>query len=237
MREGAMLGLACALSLASCGARSGLEIAPPEPLDAAGVDAARPDAFVRDAWRMEAGPSCPFGWEDTVDATLRMTADDNFRLFVQGELIDDTPRIWNDVQTYPVRLFRHPERRNTIAVDTLNVMEIDGRDRGLLADLSADIGGPRTLVTDASWRIATMVPDGWTEVDFDASGWAPPTLEGMNGILPWGTLLGSSPAMWLWSYDSAIPASEKPEMERVLMRRDFYVDVSGALRDTPGSCP
>jgi hypothetical protein len=223
---GALIALVTA-----CGARTGLEIAP--TVDAAhdgGLDAAL------DGGLDAAEPSrCPIGLDDTVAATITMTADDNYRLFVNGMLVDETPRVWHEVQRYAsVPIFRHPSRRNVVAIEGINLFRIDGRDRGVIAQLALPSG--RTLVTDGTWRTSTSLAGAWTAVDFDASAWSAPFDEGVDGIDPWGNLLGSS-AHWLWSYDSNIPATAKPEEEHVAFRRAFFLDLDGAIQDEPGPCP
>jgi len=68
------------------------------------------------------------------------------------------------------------------------------------------------------------------------AAWSSAIAQGTDGIAPWGNLLGSS-ASWLWSYDSNRSALAKPLEEHIAFRRDFFIDVGGALRDTAGPCP
>ena len=54
--------------------------------DAPGLDAAAPDAAKPDA--SDAAP-CPIGFDETVTAEMKVTADDYLRLWVNGVLVDD----------------------------------------------------------------------------------------------------------------------------------------------------
>lgn len=222
-----------------CGARTGLE--PPDaavdgPRDAS-ADTPR-DA--RDA-AVDAGDAgrCPIGLDDRIDARIVTSVDDESQLFVNGALIDGTPRIWSTVGDFGVVLFRHPSRANVIAIEGRNVLRIDGRDRGVLAELRvATEAGEERLVTDAGWRLTTVEEPSWFAVDHDDTRWATPTLEATHGDPPWGFLFdGGSTARWLWSYDSNLPAARKPERETVFVRRTFFFDLAGRIVDEPSPCP
>lgn len=56
---------------------------------------------------------------------------------------------------------------------------------GLLARLLFDDG--RTIDTDANWRAAKDVADGWTSTGFDDSSWVAAAELGEYGMDPWGT--------------------------------------------------
>jgi hypothetical protein len=222
-----MLGL-LALSLAACGARTGLVVVP--------VDAGPPDVG-HDA-AIDAPPRCPFGIDDTVPASLQVSADDQATVFLYGALLDDTPRLWRDVGRYAITVFRHPSHPNVIAIRGANVFRIDGRDRGVLADLRATTeAGPQTVITDERWRLTTNDEPGFADVAHDDGAWLAPTIEGRHPIAPWGAIFGTSDAAWPWSYDSNGSAATKPEHEVVFVRRRFYFDLAGHVVDDPSPCP
>lgn len=239
--------------LAGCGARSGLEspVRDAGVADAPSFDAPR-DAPILDAPRdtpsgdvpgdvlvpTDLG-ACPIGLEDTVTGRILTSIDDQSRLFVNGALIDFTPRVWSDVGAFDVRLSRHPSRPNVIAMEGTNVFRIDGRDRGVLADLTVRTeAGAQHLVTDERFRLALAPEAGWSDLLHDDRGWPAATIEARHGELPWGSLFpGSSDALWLWSYDSNVPATDKPERERIFLRRTFYFDRAGRIVDGPTPCP
>ncbi len=216
------LALILCTTLAACGSRSPLR---------------DDDASAGSTADVPPGP-CPIAFDDTVRGTLQVTADDQYRLYLTGRLIDDLPRLWSSPQQYSVQLFRHPSRRNAIAIEATNTLNQDGRDRGVLVDLRLTVDGQvRTLVTDTSWRLTTQLVAGWFDVDFTAPGWSTPVDEGAHPIGPWGPVFGTSTARWLWSFDSNRPAASKPIRETVWVRRAFYFGADGAIRDTPGPCP
>jgi hypothetical protein len=215
-------------------------------------DAARPDA--NDA------ATCPIGFDATVTAAMKVTADDYLRLWVNGVLVDDKQTTWGTVDTVTVTLFRSPLRKNVIAVEARNAFNAGGYDRGLLVDLGFDAGadagpdsGVPNVVTDPTWRIIGEstdggIPDGglpdggaqgvaaWFAPTFDDSKWNAATDEGAHGMSPWGSVFGTSSARWLWSYDSAA-AGSKPTNEIVYFRKGFFLDTKGVPRDTQPACP
>jgi hypothetical protein len=229
--------------LVACGARTGIGGGGDGPIDASIPDSSKfTDARIADNARpmdvLLPDGACAIGLDATFTATIRITTDDNFRLFVNGTLIDDTPRVWTEVQTYSVQLFQHPSKRNTIAIEGTNVENTSGPDRGIIADTRFAFGSIEDMVvTNTSWRLSTSLESGWTEVGFDASGWRFALSEGPHGMAPWGALLGQSSAEWLWSYDSNQPADAKVVGETVYVRRDFYIDRTGHVSDVPQACP
>jgi hypothetical protein len=245
-----MIGVVSSVSVLGCGARSALSddlafdtasadrdgpsqhVPPPvgEPPPADDAPSTFPPDPVRDA--------CPIAHDATLSATLNITADDQYRLYVNGTLIDGTPRLWTFSQQYAVQLFRDPSRRNAIAIEATNTMKIDGLDRGVIVDLSVDTqGGEQILVTDSSWLISTKQVAGWTDPDFEAVGWASAVSEGPHGIRPWGSVFDTSDAQWIWSYDSDRASASKAELETIWLRRSFYLGVDGTIEDSPEECP
>jgi hypothetical protein len=201
---------------------------------------------------------CPIDANATISASIKVTADDFLKLWVNGTLVDDKQTTWGTVDTKDITLFRSPLRKNVIAVEVRNAYNAGGLDRGLLVDLSfptdagADSGIP-AIVTDTSWKMVGTnqdggVPDGglpdggssgvvaWFDPAFVDTSWSAPTDEGAHGISPWGAVFGASSAHWLWSYDSAT-ASSKPESEFVYFRKAIYFNMAGAPQGTPASCP
>lgn len=183
-------------------------------------------------------PSCGFAWEDTIAASITLSADDNRVLYVNGTLVDDTTYGWNQPSTYQIELFRHPTRENVIAVKGVNLYQQGGYDRGVVVGLvtDADAGVSFELVSDASWLIATDEATDWYKNDFDDASWVAATAQTANGTGPWGTIANiSTNASWLWSYDSAT-ANSKPDAETIYLRRAFYIDESGAVSADSANC-
>ena len=181
---------------------------------------------------------CPFKWADTFLATLRITADDHFALYVNGTLIDDTPRWWGSPQSYTIPLFRHPERGNVLAIEGRNTQRASGLDRTVVAQLDFDVGGgPRSVVTNGAWRVASAAAPGWFDVNHNDAAWDFAMEQGAHGIPPYNNVLGESSAWHIWSYLSTGNAASKPVTEDIFLRRRFYVTASGAVSSEPTTCP
>jgi hypothetical protein len=184
--------------------------------------------------------TCTIGLDATFAATARTSGDDNFELYVNGVLVKDFTGLWTDPQTDAVTLFRHPSKKNVIAVRGANVVKVPGRDRMIVLDVSFDAGaGEQHVVTDATWlRSPGGLETNWFAIDFAEANWTAATVVGAHGDPPWGAILGTSSAKFLWSYDSgAVDQDAKPDAETVWFRKSFYVDPAGAPQPTPGSCP
>lgn len=207
--------------------------------DAGGADGGTLDAELTDTGVEDASLPCPIGIDDTFEATLRVSADDDRRVFVNEAMVDDfvPSRTWGTITTVQVSLFRHPSRANVVAVHAENYVEIDGLDRGVLLDVVPTSTTISTLITDASWRVSSATVADFQMVGFDDSAWAFATEEVMHPGGVYGALFGASNAWWIWLYDAAIPASQKPALETMLARRRFYVHMNGQISTAPGSCP
>jgi hypothetical protein len=138
-----------------------------------------------------------------------------------------------------VTLHRNPSRKNVLAVEGINTMEISGLDRGIIVDLSFDAGaGSQSVLSDATWRLSTVLVTDWFSVAFDDSGWVAATDEGLHGITPYNDVLGVSSAHWIWAYDASGAASAKTDPpESVWVRKSFYVNAAGTVTSTPSACP
>lgn len=188
------------------------------------------------------GPStvCTIGLDATIAGTTRTSGDDKFELYMNGVLVKDFPGTWMEPQTDAVMLFRHPSKKNVIAVRASNVVKVAGLDRMIVIDLTFDAGsGEKHVVTDATWlRSPGGLETNWFAIDFAEANWTAPTIVGTHGDPPWGAILGTSTAKFLWSYDSgAVDQTAKPDAETVWFRKSFYVDVAGAPQASAGACP
>jgi hypothetical protein len=184
--------------------------------------------------------TCTIDVDATVAATARTSGDDNFELYVNGVLVKDFAGLWTDPQTDAVTLFRHPSKKNVIAVRGANVVKVAGRDRMIVLDLAFDAGaGERHVVTDATWlRSPGGLETNWFAVDFAEANWTAATVVGAHGDAPWGAILGTSTASFVWSYDSgAVDQDAKPDAETVWFRKSFYIDPAGAPQSMASSCP
>lgn len=202
-------------------------------------DTASPDTAASDTGApVEAAPPCGVAATATVQATLRLTADNERKVYVNGFLLDDAPHSWGDARSYDVTLFLHPKKLNVIAVEGINTSSQGGHDRGILAVLSSssDAGTTFSLVSDASWKISPTLVADWFALTTPDASWAAAFEQAPNGASPWGTVSGiPTTAKWIWTYDSST-ATTKPDNEHVYARRSFYFGIDGALSATPSTC-
>lgn len=210
---------------------------PPETPDTGSlaVDSGTPTS---DAGNDVAASTCPIANDATVAAQIKISVDDNFKLYVNGVLAREFNGTWTNVQVVDVTLNRNPTKKNVIAVEGVNTAKITGLDRMIVAELAYTVDATEhKIITDATWTRGTTLVAGWEAVDFAETGWAAATVEGTNGDTPYGMILGTSDAKYLWSYDSAqVDVSTKPDVETVYFRKTFYVSQAGAPQATPGAC-
>lgn len=229
-----------AAALAEAGVTDAEPASDAEPaVDAAPSSDAEPPA---DTGPVDTGIVCPFDLTETTTATLRVTADDVRGVYVNGVLLEAPAfpaRAWSSPSTLSIQIFRHPSVPNTIALQGTNLYNQGGLDRGLIADLryAATSTSTAEWVTDARTRVATASTAGWTDAGFDDSAWVAATVEGAHGIGPWGAVLGTSNASWIWSYRADGAAVDKPTMESIFARATFYVRANGQFSDQPEACP
>ena len=183
----------------------------------------------------------------TLTSHLKITADNECDVYVNGTMVGTTAN-WSTAVTIDVSLYVHPARKNVIAVRGTNTSSQAGNDRGIIGELTVDAdGGVAALVqTNKDWRTAgpsmvTTDPDGggidWRALDYDDSAWSAATEIATNGDPPWGPILGTSTAKWIWSKAVPPDTANKPDLETTYARRTFYFSLDGTtISSTPG-CP
>lgn len=174
-----------------------------------------------------------------VKAHLKITADNECEVFVNGTSVGTTNN-WASAVTIDVSLNVHPSKKNVIAVKGTNTSSQAGNDRGIIGELTidvADAGTAALVLTNASWKASKTLVAGWTDVTFDDSTWMAATEIANHGDGPWGNILTTTGAKWIWT--GLIPAavSDKPNLEDAYVRRAFYFDVSGAGISSQPGCP
>ena len=121
------------------------------------------------------------------DATVDITADDQFRLFVNGQEAgkgDD----WRAPAKISIGAFLKPGK-NVVAVEARNVGTTPNP-AGLILKLKVTLEPGKTfsLDTDDSWKSATNAPDGWCASAFDDSSWVAAKSLGDYGTQTWGVI-------------------------------------------------
>ena len=120
-------------------------------------------------------------------ATITMTADNEFRLFVNGQEAGHGDN-WKTPGKFAIGALLKPGK-NVLAVEARNVG--DGpTPAGLIGRLTVDFeqGNALTLNTDGSWKSATNLENGWDTLVFDDISWANAKPLGEYGMQPWGII-------------------------------------------------
>jgi len=120
-------------------------------------------------------------------ATITMTADNEFRLFVNGQEAGKSDN-WKVPGMIAIGKLLKPGQ-NVLAVEARNIG--DGPNAaGLVGRLKVvfEAGNTFALDTDGSWKSATNSDAGWNALAFDDSAWAKAKPLGDYGMQPWGTI-------------------------------------------------
>jgi hypothetical protein len=149
----------------------------------------RSHSFCRYYWGRQSPTDVPVGGD--VGQT-HITADDHFRLFVNG-LVIGTGSAWTHTSAYT---FVAPCSANTVfAIEAENA----GGQPALLME-SSHCG--TTFQTGRRWRCSPLRYDGWHLPGFDDSEWPSATDGGTNGGAPWAKRPQiSGAAHWIWTTD------------------------------------
>jgi hypothetical protein len=187
----------------------------------------------------EVDPVCATIRQDaTRTVHLRLTADNECDVFVNGAAVGSTTS-WPSPVTLDVSLYVYPGQVNVIAVVARNTSSQGGNDRGLIGELDdlTDGGMRVVIVTDGSWRTSKVEQSGWPALLFDDSTWAAATVIANHGDGPWGALLGTSDAKWLWSGPVPASTADKPDLETAYFRKRFFFDTDGSTVTSQPACP
>jgi hypothetical protein len=174
----------------------------------------------------------------TLTAHLRITADNTCEVFVNGVSVGSTDN-WAVAVTIDVSLFVYPGRPNLVAVRATNTSSQNGNDRGLIGQLTVSSGDTvaALVVTDSSWRVSATEEAGWTDLTFDDTSWRRASEIANEGDPPWGEVLSTSSAKWIWSDLVPTSTTDKPNLETAYARRTFYFSVDGTSIESTPACP
>ncbi|MGH1565727.1 family 78 glycoside hydrolase catalytic domain [Mumia sp. DW29H23] len=139
---------------------------------------AEPRAF-RSTWTAPAGKTA-------TSTEILITADDSFRLWLNGKLLGETQGAENEWQQS--HLYRAPldPQRNVVAVRTTNG---PGSPAGLLAKIRTtwSDGSTSVATTDATWKVSKQIPTGFEAPAFDDSSWESAKVLAVYGSGQWGS--------------------------------------------------
>ncbi len=135
--------------------------------------------YMRQSFALSAKPT---------SAELKITADNNYVVFVNGEKVGQDGS-WNSIETYDVvkHLRQGP---NVLAIVATNA----GGPAGVIAWLriKAEDKKETVVATDRTTRVSLVETEGWLKPDFDDSKWAKVAVLGNASIGPWNVLGGSN---------------------------------------------
>jgi len=124
-----------------------------------------------------------------VEATIAMTADNGYELFVNNELVAADlgygTEHWGSVERFRIEKYLH---------DGANVIAIKGECLGGSAGVVAAVyvktadGKETSFVTDEDWISIAKAAQNWPEPDHDDTLWKPAAVLGKMGSGPWKTL-------------------------------------------------
>ncbi len=120
-------------------------------------------------------------------ATILMTADDGFTLYLNGKRVSQSEGHPNAVESELTAQLRPGV--NVMAVAAYNKPGPPQNPAGLVGVLRVELEGaePLTVTTDAQWRCAKTEADGWRGSEFDDSRWTPAKSLGPFGMAPWAS--------------------------------------------------
>jgi alpha-L-rhamnosidase len=141
-------------------------------------------------------------------ATVLMTADDGFTLYINGERVSQGEGHPNAVETDVTARLRPGS--NTLAVAAYNKPGPPQNPAGLIGVLRVELEGAEPLIvtTDAQWRCGKTEADGWRRAGFDDSQWAQAKALGPYGMAPW----------------RSVGAEERRRLPARYLRREFQVE-------------
>ncbi|TBN58263.1 hypothetical protein EYE40_13140 [Glaciihabitans arcticus] len=119
-------------------------------------------------------------------AEIIITADDSFRLSVNGRLVGFTEGAVNEWQSSKRFTTDLAASRNVFAVRTTNG---PGSAAGLVAAIrvSYSDGSSQIVRTGADWKGSKVIPNGFEATGFDDSAWGVSVVQAAFGSGPWGT--------------------------------------------------
>ena len=139
--------------------------------------------------------TCPAAGVAAGDAVLQIAADDRYSVWLNGTLIGSGER-WEKPGRYMVGAALTPGV-NVLAVKAENMPgPVGANPAGLIAALAVLANGTATtILSDASWKVATSEAPGWQAAAFDDALWTPALVAAHYGAGPWHRFGEDDPAL------------------------------------------
>jgi signal transduction histidine kinase len=116
-----------------------------------------------------------------INARLRITADNTYRLFLDGRELGRGGD-WRDLTEYDLTLLLKPGP-HVLAVEAFNIANVAGVVAGLRVDF-AD-GGTMEIASDSSWSVVPGPKRGWEKKNRAEANWRAATVLKAVGAYPW----------------------------------------------------
>lgn len=141
-------------------------------------------------------------------AEIIITADDSYKLWMNGELLGQTAGAENEWQGSKKFIVDLGAAENVIAVRTTNG---PGSPAGLLMKVKTTYtdGSSDTITTDETWNAVKEIPEGFEATDFNDEAWPTAAVHATYGSGPWG---------------NGVNLPTDPPAAAPLMRKEFSVE-------------
>jgi len=167
-----------------------------------------------------------------VCATVVATADDSYKLFVNGKFIGAGTG-YKEAEAFYVDL---DDRDNVLAIEGNNVQGTAGIAATVLVHYSD--GSHERIHTDETWHTLRhhALPANWTSLKYDDSKWHTAKSQGKNGVQPWGAtvlppVLSLTDVHWIWTSDAVFDRASviSPKASRFFRRTHTVTGAKNAV--------
>ncbi len=129
-----------------------------------------------------------------LEAKVIVTGYTGYRLFINGKQVEEDIgpwAKWTHPESLDITAYLHAGKNVVAAWMQVHAgQNVSGKpaDQALALALQAKLpsGKVFSLVSDASWKSATRLSEGWQEMDFDAAAWPAAVVRGVMGAEPYG---------------------------------------------------
>ena len=157
-------------------------------------------------------------------APLQLSADDNYRVYVNGVEVGSNMNTGQDQWQAPVTydILRYLKKgKNVLAIEAHNLVSYGG----LVYDARVTMENENVVhvvSNGADVKVSRAGATNWTSVDFDASSWIAPKVIGIMGSSPWGSLY----------FNSALYAENKVEITSFDSSKSIKADSASKIKAT-----